>query len=115
VGVVSCLWCCVEGELVFLVMESMSVRPEQVVVLSGQIRSGAQGIRSSLDDLDQKVGVLRSQWSGESQASYDVAQRQWNESISAMQQLLEKIASSTEQMSESYTSSDRSSARRFGA
>lgn len=91
----------------------MSVKPEQVIALSGQIRSGAQGIRATMDDLEQKVNTLRGNWSGEALQSYDQAQRQWDQAISAMQQLLEKIASSTEQMAQGYTSSDQSSARRF--
>ncbi len=95
-------------------MESMSVRPEQVTALSGSIRSGANGIRTQLDELEKKVGKLRASWSGEAQASYDEAQRRWSRSIGELQQLLAQISSKTEEISNSYVSSDAQSAKRFG-
>lgn len=94
-------------------MQSMSVNPAQVTALAGQIRSGSQGIRAELDTLESEIGKLRSQWGGEAQASYDAAQRKWNQSVTEMQQLLAQIASKTEEISQQYTHSDNSSAGRF--
>jgi WXG100 family type VII secretion target len=93
---------------------SFSVTPEQVISLSSQIRSGASGIRSELDTLESKVAALRASWSGQAQGAYDQAQRAWTASLGELQQLLEKIASSTEQIAQQYTASDKSSAGRFG-
>lgn len=94
-------------------MQSMSVRPEQVTALSNEIRTGANGIRSELDRLESEVGKLRSAWSGEAQNAYDQAQAKWSKSLTELQQLLEQIASKTDQMSQEYVSRDNSSARRF--
>jgi len=94
-------------------MESMSVRPEQVTALSENIRTGANGIRSELEQLDQKVSTLRGQWGGEAQVSYDEAQRKWNASLAELQQLLEKIARSTQEISSGYTNTDNKAAQRF--
>lgn len=94
-------------------MQSMSVRPEQVTALAGQIRTGATGIRAELDELDQKVGQLRAAWSGEAQASYDQAQRAWTQSIAELQQLLSQIASKTEEISSGYSTTDARAAQRF--
>lgn len=94
-------------------MQSMSVNPAQVNALAGQIRNGASGIRAQLDTLNSEVGKLRGQWGGDAQASYDQAQKSWNQSVTAMQELLTQIASKTEEISSQYTQSDNSSANRF--
>ncbi len=95
-------------------MQSMSVRPEQVTALAGEIRSGATNIKSQLDNLEQKVSTLRSQWSGEAQASYDQAQRAWTASLTELQQLLGQIAGKTEEISSGYLHTDAKAASRFG-
>ena len=94
-------------------MQSMSVKPEQVIALSGQIRSGANGIKSQLDELDSEVGKLRASWSGAAQSAYDDAQRKWTQSLTEMNTLLEQISSKTEEIAQHYTSSDNTSAGRF--
>lgn len=94
-------------------MESMSVRPEQVSALAGQIRNGANGIRSELDQLEQKMGQLRSQWGGEAQAAYDDAHRRWNSQIAELEQLLQQIANKTEEISSGYVNTDKQAAKRF--
>jgi early secretory antigenic target protein ESAT-6 len=94
-------------------MQSMSVNPAQVNALAGEIRNGASGIRSQLDTLNSEVAKLRGQWGGDAQASYDAAQKSWNQSVTAMQELLSQIASKTEEISSQYTASDNASANRF--
>lgn len=94
-------------------MQSMSVRPEQVTALAGQIRTGSNAIRAELDQLEQKIGKLRASWSGESQASYDEAQRRWNQSLAELQQLLTQIAAKTDEISQGYVNTDAQSAKRF--
>jgi len=94
-------------------MESMSVRPEQVTALSEQIRGGATSIRNELNELESKVSTLRGQWGGEAQLSYDEAQRKWDRSIGELQQLLEQIARSTQEISSGYSDTDKKAAGRF--
>jgi early secretory antigenic target protein ESAT-6 len=94
-------------------MQSMSVRPEQVIALAQQIRGGANGIKSQLEQLESEVGKLRSSWSGEAQNAYDDAQRKWNQSLVALNTLLEQISSKTEEISQGYVSTDKSAAGRF--
>lgn len=94
-------------------MQTMSVKPEQLVALSGQIRSGANGIKSQLDQLESAVGKLRASWDGSAQLAYDEAQRKWTQSLTALNTLLEQISSKTEEISQHYVSSDKSSAGRF--
>nr|WP_239684069.1 WXG100 family type VII secretion target [Leucobacter musarum] len=94
-------------------MQSMSVQTAQVSALSGQIRNGAQGIRSEIERLESEVAKLRGAWSGEAQNSYDVAQRQWTQSLNELQSLLERISSNTEQIAQAYNASDARNAGRF--
>jgi early secretory antigenic target protein ESAT-6 len=96
-------------------MQSMSVNPAQVTALASEIRNGANGIRTQLDNLNTEVTKLRGQWGGDAQQSYDAAQRSWNQSVTAMQELLSQIATKTEEISSGYVQSDNSSAGRFNA
>lgn len=95
-------------------MQSMSVQPEQLVALSGQIRSGANGIKAQLTQLESEVSKLQAAWSGEAQAAYRQAQAEWTKSLEAMNGILEQISVKTNEISEHYVSSDKKSAGRFG-
>lgn len=94
-------------------MESMSVKPAQVTELASQIRSGASGIQSQLDELDSEVSKLKAQWSGAAQDAYNTAHAQWTQSLQSMNELLQRIASATDEISQGYVTSDNSSAGRF--
>lgn len=94
-------------------MTSISVRPEQVITLAGQIRNGATNIRTRLDELESEVGALRAKWDGEAQVAYDQAQAQWNQSITRLNELLQQIAGKTEEIAQGYTQTDKSAAGRF--
>ena len=94
-------------------MGAMSVSPGRVIELAEEVRRNAQGIQDHLTTLESKITKLRPSWSGQAQAAYDEAQIKWNKELSAMQQLLETIASKTIQISEGYTSTDSQAAKRF--
>lgn len=94
-------------------MQSMSVRPEQVTFLAGQIRNGSRNINTALEDLDTAVGKLRGLWDGEAKESYAQAQAEWTNSLSEMRLLLSQIADKTEAISAQYLATDKSSAGRF--
>ncbi len=94
-------------------MQSISVRPEQVIALAGQIRNGAAGIRTRLDELESQVGALRSSWDGEAQVAYDQAQAQWTQSLTRLNELLQQISGKTEEIAQGYVSTDKSAAGRF--
>lgn len=94
-------------------MQSMSVNPAQVTALAGQIRTGSQNIRTTLDSLESEINKLKGAWSGEALEAYDQAQRKWTSSVNEMQQLLTQIAGKTEEISQQYTSTDKSAAGRF--
>jgi WXG100 family type VII secretion target len=91
----------------------MSVRPEQVIALAGEIRTGAGGIRTRLEELEAEVGKLRASWDGEAQTAYDQAQAKWTQSLTTLNTLLEQIAGKTEEIAQGYVSTDKSAAGRF--
>lgn len=94
-------------------MQSMSVRPEQVIQLATQIGQGAKGIHAVLEDLESAVSKLRGSWDGGAQVAYDEAQAKWNKSLQSMNQLLGQVAVKTAELSQGYVSQDKSSAGRF--
>ena len=94
-------------------MQSMSVNPAQVTALAGQIRTGSQNIRSTLDTLEREVNALKGAWSGEALEAYNQAQRSWSTSVTQMQELLTQIAGKTEEIAQQYTQTDSSAAGRF--
>lgn len=96
-------------------MQSMSVSPQQVTMMAGEIRKGATGIRDELTTLEQKVGQLSAAWGGDAKESYAIAQRQWTQALGELQELLERIAGATEQISSGYVDTDNRAAQRFGA
>ena len=94
-------------------MQSMSVNPAQVTALAGQIRTGSQNIKSTLENLESEVNKLKGAWSGEALEAYNDAPRKWTTSVTEMQQLLSQIAGKTEEISQQYTQTDSSAAGRF--
>jgi 6 kDa early secretory antigenic target len=94
-------------------MQSMSVNPAQVSALAGQIRTGSQNIKSTLEHLESEVNKLKGAWSGEALEAYNQAQQKWTASVTEMQQLLTQIAGKTEEISQQYTQTDNSAAGRF--
>ena len=94
-------------------MQSMSVNPAQVSALAGQIRTGSNNIKSTLENLESEVNKLKGAWSGEALEAYNQAQQKWTASVNEMQQLLTQIAGKTEEISQQYTSTDKSAAGRF--
>ncbi len=94
-------------------MDSMSVDTGRVSQLSNDIRMNSGQLRDHLEGLERTMNTLRSQWTGEAQAAYDEAQRKWNTQLGEMQQLLERIAGKTEEISSGYLSTDNNAAKRF--
>lgn len=94
-------------------VSSFSVRPEQVDVLSADIANDAKGIAQELDNLDTQVKSLIEQWDGAAREAYHQAQRDWNDKLQEMNQILGQISQATSQIAQQYVESDARSAGRF--
>ncbi|GHT81577.1 hypothetical protein FACS1894125_2580 [Actinomycetota bacterium] len=92
---------------------SFSVQPGQVDSLASEIANGANNIQSELDQLDSKVKSLIEQWDGEAKENYHVAQTQWQKTVTELRELLTKISSTTREIGQAYTSTDKQTAALF--
>lgn len=93
---------------------SFSVRPEQVQALSQSIGQGANGIQQELDELDGKVQQLIGSWDGEAKEAYYQAQRDWNQKLAEIRDILSRISTATSNIATQYDDTDRKAATYFG-
>lgn len=95
-------------------MQSMSVQPAQLEAMSGEIRNDSNQIQSALDTLDGQVRQLIGAWEGEAQTMYHTAQRDWDNKIKELNELLNRISQKTAEIGAGYTSADQRGAANFG-
>ena len=55
---------------------------------AADINTGAANLQNCLDDLEQTLNQLRSSWEGQTQEAYDIAQRQWNQGLEGLKDVL---------------------------
>lgn len=94
-------------------MESLKVDPARLQALSESLKTNSKQIEQALETLDGKIDKLRSEWSGESQAAYDQAQRRWSEQLTEMNRILSTISGKTSEIAASYVATDAAAAKRF--
>ena len=76
---------------------------------AADINTGA----ANLDDLEQTLNQLRSSWEGQTQEAYDIAQRQWNQGLEGLKDVLRRTSSAVDSARSNYQSTDQSNAARF--
>lgn len=94
-------------------MESLRVDPSRLQALSESLQNNSKNIEAALETLDSKIDKLRAEWSGESQAAYDEAQRRWNEQLTEMNRILSTISTKTSEIASAYVATDAAAAKRF--
>ncbi len=75
--------------------------------------TGAANLQNCLDDLEQTLNQLRSSWEGQTQEAYDVAQRQWNQGLEGLKDVLRRTSSAVDSARSNYQTTDQSNAARF--
>ena len=55
---------------------------------AADIKNGANNLQNCLDHLVGTLDKLRSNWEGQTQEAYEVAQRQWNEGLDGLRDVL---------------------------
>ena len=68
---------------------------------------------TSTPDLEQTLNQLRSSWEGQTQEAYDVAQRQWNQGLEGLKDVLRRTSSAVDSARSNYQQTDQSNAARF--
>ena len=80
---------------------------------AADINTGAANLQNCLDDLEQTLNKLRSNWEGQTQEAYEAAQRQWNEGLDGLRDVLTRTSAAVDSARENYQATDQSNAARF--
>ena len=91
----------------------LRVNAASLSAAAGDLRSGATGIQTALDNMDSELSQLQSNWDGDAQQAYLVAKQQWTEGMDDMRQVLLQISQLVDQANQSYSSTDQANAARF--
>ncbi|MFC2359271.1 MAG: WXG100 family type VII secretion target [Actinomyces dentalis] len=91
----------------------LRVNAASLSTAAGDLRSGATGIQTALDNMDSELSQLQSNWDGDAQQAYLVAKQQWTEGMNGMREVLALVGQLVDEANESYTTTDQSNAHRF--
>ena len=80
---------------------------------AADIKNGANNLQNCLDHLVGTLDKLRSNWEGQTQEAYEVAQRQWNEGLDGLRDVLTRTSAAVDSARENYQATDQSNAARF--
>ena len=80
---------------------------------AADIKTGANNLQNCLDDLENTLNQLRSSWEGKTQEAYDTAQRQWNQGLEGLKDVLTRTSAAVDSARDNYQSTDQSNAARF--
>ena len=70
-------------------------------------------MQNCLDDLENTLNQLRSSWEGKTQEAYDTAQRQWNQGLEGLKDVLTRTSNAVDSARSNYQQTDQSNAARF--
>jgi WXG100 family type VII secretion target len=92
---------------------SISVTPEQLQTISGQLTSGASEVESILAQLAGYVSPLQGDWVGQAQAQFESLWIEWQNSARGLHEALTGIAQLTQQAGTAYASNEQNIAATF--
>lgn len=94
-------------------MPGISVTPEQLQTISGQMTQGASDVDETLGRLKGYVTPLQSDWVGTAQAQFEALWQQWQTGAANVQAALTGIAQLTMNAASSYDQTESSIAQSF--
>jgi len=80
---------------------------------AGDIGQGASRIESKLNDMDQALSPLKSEWDGAAKEAYAEAKQKWTQAITDMKLVLAEIGNAVQTSNEDYRDGDKKSANLF--
>jgi early secretory antigenic target protein ESAT-6 len=78
----------------------------QLSSAAGDISNQAGKIQSELDNLKSRLAPVIAQWDGGASASYQEAQRAWDESAAGLQQVLAQIGTAVQSATDAYQAAE---------
>lgn len=94
---------------------SITVTPEQLQQIAGQLTAGAGEIESILSSLAGLVSPLGADWVGQAQAQFEALWEQWQRDGAGLHEALTGIATLTQQAGAHYESNEQAIAASFRA
>ncbi|MBN9189248.1 WXG100 family type VII secretion target [Salana multivorans] len=94
-------------------MPELAFDPASIATASGDISTGASGVRRILDDMDAQLAPLRETWTGEASSAYTAAQSKWNAAIADMNLLLQDISRAVGDGGQNYDATERKNTARW--
>lgn len=82
-------------------------------IAAADIKNGANNLQNCLDHLVDTLNKLRSNWEGQTQEAYEAAQRQWNEGLDGLRDVLSRTSAAVDSARDNYQATDQSNAARF--
>jgi len=70
------------------------------------LAAGTKAIQQVLEELDQQISTVRSQWYGSSSEAYSQRQQQWNQATDDMNQRLNQAHVNLGEIRENYANTD---------
>jgi WXG100 family type VII secretion target len=94
-------------------MAAISVTPEQLQQIAGQLSSGAGEVESILATLAGYVAPLQGEWVGQAQQQFEALWAEWQTSARGLHEALTGIATLTQQAGARYESNEQGIAASF--
>ncbi|GAA3659472.1 WXG100 family type VII secretion target [Microbacterium marinilacus] len=77
------------------------------------MKNGAVRIATRLDDMDQALAPLRSDWTGSASEAYDIAKKNWTEALTDMKLLLQDISDQVRRDGEDFQGTENRNKQRW--
>jgi WXG100 family type VII secretion target len=94
-------------------MAAISVTPEQLQTISGQLTNGASEVESLLSQLAGYVSPLQGDWIGQAQQQFEGLWTEWQNSANGIHEALTGIAALTAQAAVRYDTNESDIAATF--
>jgi 6 kDa early secretory antigenic target len=96
-------------------MANITVTPEQLTQISGQLNTGAANIDGLLQQLGAAVQPLQGDWAGTAQQRFEALWLEWQNGAKQVHEALTGISQLTAQAAQNYESTEASNASSFNS
>lgn len=94
-------------------MDGIRVNHAGLDQAANDLASGVKAIDNRLNQLEQELAPLKSDWTGNAQGAYQQAKGKWDTAINEMKQLLAETSTTVQQSNADYQAADKRGAAAF--